>query len=61
MLQRDGDKGYYEAIRRSISDIGMFDGLEDEVDFVLDNREYRYSVEQIYQQLKDKIIKENTD
>ena len=61
LLQRDGDKGYYEAIRRSISDIGMFDGLEDEVDFVLDNREYRYNVEQLYQQLKDKIIKENTD
>lgn len=29
-----------EAYRRSLSDVGMFDGIADEVDFVIDNNNY---------------------
>lgn len=30
-----------EAYRRSVSDIGQFDGIEDEVDYVIDNTGYK--------------------
>ena len=45
ILQR-GDN-IYESMRRSISDLGMFDGIEDEVDYVIENDEYKKSVEEI--------------
>ena len=38
LLQR-GDS-IEEAYRRSLSDVGQFDGIEDEVDFVVDNEGY---------------------
>lgn len=38
ILQR-GDN-IEESYRRNLSDIGMFDGIEDEVDFVIDNNKY---------------------
>lgn len=34
-----------ESIRRNISDCGMFDGIEDEVNFVLKNNNYKQGVE----------------
>lgn len=43
LLQRGDD--IEEAYCRSLSDVGRFDGIEDEVDFVLDNAGYRHSVE----------------
>lgn len=45
LLQRNDDVD--EAIRRSCSDVGMFDGLEDEVDHVIDNENYDMSAEEI--------------
>ena len=45
ILQR-GDS-IEEAYRRNVSDVGMFDGIEDEVDYVIHNDEYKKSIEQI--------------
>ena len=45
LLQR-GDS-IEESYRRNVSDVGMFDGLEDEVDFVIDNEEYNKSVKEM--------------
>lgn len=38
LLERGDD--IEEAYRRSLSDVGQFDGIEDEVDFVVDNSSY---------------------
>ena len=45
ILQR-GDE-VDEAIRRNQSDVGQFDGIEDEVDYVLENEKYKYTKEQM--------------
>ena len=45
MLQRGDDVD--ECIRRSQSDVGQFDGIEDESDFVIENNGYNYSAEYI--------------
>lgn len=42
ILQR-GDN-IEEAYRRSLSDVGQFDGIEDEVSFVINNNGYEYSI-----------------
>lgn len=42
ILQR-GDS-IEESYRRNVSDVGMFDGIEDEVDYVIDNEGYKKSV-----------------
>lgn len=44
-----------EAYRRSLSDVGQFDGVEDEVDFVINNSKYKKSVENIVQEILQKI------
>ena len=44
-----------ECIRRNIYDLGAFDGIEDEVDIVLENKEYRFSVETLFDKLKHKL------
>ena len=54
LLQRGDD--IEEAYRRSLSDIGQFDGIEDEVDFVIDNDHYSSVPDMIAQ-----IIKEDLD
>lgn len=41
-----------EAYRRSVSDVGMFDGVENEVDIVLENDGYEKSCEQLFEELK---------
>lgn len=43
ILQR-GDN-IEEAYRRSLSDVGQFDGIEDEVNYVIDNAGYEKSIE----------------
>lgn len=45
MLQR-GDN-IEEAYRRSLSDIGQFDGVEDEVDYVINNEGYYKTADEI--------------
>ena len=43
----------FEQIRRTMCDVGMFDGVEHEVDLVIDNREYRHSVNTICEHVID--------
>ncbi len=45
ILQR-GDN-IEEAYRRSLSDVGQFDGIADEVNYVINNNGYGYSVKQM--------------
>ena len=56
ILQR-GDN-IEEAYRRSLSDVGQFDGIEDEVDFVINNNWYERSVvdmtKEVYEKLNSK-------
>lgn len=40
-----------EAYRRSLSDVGQFDGVEDEVDVVINNPKYKKSVEDIVHEI----------
>lgn len=55
ILQRDGEKGLNESYVRITSDQGMFSEFEDEVDIVLENKEYRFSVETLFDQLKHEL------
>lgn len=47
-----------EAYRRSLSDVGQFDGIEDEADLIIENDGYKKSVKdvvyEIYHQYKNK-------
>lgn len=45
-----------ESIRRNISDVGMFDGIEDEVDYVLDNEEYKKPVYKLCDELMNHVM-----
>lgn len=49
ILQR-GDN-IEEAYRRSLSDVGQFDGVKDEVDFVINNDSYSKSIEEISREI----------
>ena len=49
ILQRGDD--IEESYRRNVSDVGMFDGIEDEVDFVIHNCAYRKSVSEMAEQI----------
>lgn len=45
ILQRGDD--IEEAYRRSLSDVGQFDGIEDEVDYVINNESYKYNIDKM--------------
>lgn len=60
LLKRDGEERIWESIRRTMSDVGQFDGIEDEVDIVIDNSEYRLSVETLFEKLNS-VLKERGD
>lgn len=53
ILQRGDD--IEEAYRRSLSDVGQFDGIEDEVDFVINNEGYQKSIKEMSEEIKIKI------
>lgn len=60
ILQR-GDN-IEEAYRRSLSDVGQFDGIEDEVDFVINNEEYKKSIVRMGEEVLFKSkLKENSN
>lgn len=40
-----------EAIRRNLSDVGTFDGVEDEVDYILNNANYEKTPEELAQKI----------
>ena len=42
-----------EAIRRNMSDVGQFDGIEDEVDYILTNNEFQFSVWEMAKKVHD--------
>lgn len=50
MLQRGDD--IEECTRRSLSDVGQFNGFENEADFVINNENYEHTVEDISRQLR---------
>lgn len=47
-----------EAIRRNQSDVGQFDGIEDEVDFIIENDKYHLSPEHIAKKIYE-LTKQN--
>lgn len=49
ILQR-GDN-IEESYRRNVSDVGMFDGIEDEVDFVINNNGYEKSIKEMSEEV----------
>lgn len=49
ILQR-GDN-IEEAYRRSLSDVGQFDGIADEVDFIINNPDYQKSISEMTKEL----------
>lgn len=53
ILQR-GDN-IEEAYRRNLSDIGQFDGIEDEVDYIIHNDGYKKSVAEIAQEIHSSV------
>lgn len=55
ILQR-GDS-IEESYRRNLSDVGMFDGIEDEVDFVINNDGYMKSIPEIAKEVNEKYLK----
>lgn len=42
-----------EAIRRNQSDVGQYDGIEDEVDFVIENNSYIYNPHELAYSIKE--------
>lgn len=52
ILQRGDD--IEEAYRRSLSEVGQFDGIEDEVDLVVENTGYKQSVAEIAEEVYSK-------
>ena len=55
ILQRGDDVD--EAIRRNQSDVGQYDGVEDEVDYVLENNNYGYSPEEMTEKVMSCIVR----
>jgi guanylate kinase len=49
-----------EAYRRSLSDVGQYDGISDEVDFVIHNDCYKYSVNTMSEMLLNYILFKTT-
>lgn len=49
ILQRGDD--IEEAYRRSLSDVGQFDGIEDEVDYVVYNAQYHKSIKEMAEEI----------
>lgn len=54
ILQR-GDN-IEEAYRRSLSDVGQFDGISDEVDFIINNNCYEKSADDMSKEVYEKFI-----
>lgn len=57
ILQR-GDS-IEESYRRNVSDVGMFDGIEDEVDYVIHNYGYEKSIEEMSKEVLHLALKDN--
>jgi guanylate kinase len=53
ILQRGDD--IEEAYRRSLSDVGQFDGIEDEVNYVISNEGYKKSIKEMAEEIMKEI------
>lgn len=51
ILQRGDD--IEEAYRRSLSDVGQFDGIEDEVNYIIYNAQYHKSIKEMAEEVYD--------
>lgn len=49
-----------EAYRRNLSDLGQFDGVENEVDYIIENTEYHLSQQQVLSVFKEILKEVNT-
>lgn len=49
ILQRGDD--IEESYRRNVSDVGMFDGIEDEVNYVINNEGYKKSIAEMSEEI----------
>ena len=47
-----------EAYRRNLSDVGMYDGVMEEIDYIIDNTKFHMNEEQVLQCM-EKIIEEH--
>ena len=56
-ILRRGDS-IEESYRRNLSDVGMFDGIEDEVDFVINNNGYEKSIKEMSEEVLSYITKQ---
>lgn len=54
ILQR-GDN-IEEAYRRSLSDVGQFDGIADEVDYIIDNKNYAKNIDEMTKEVLSQLI-----
>lgn len=54
ILQR-GDN-IEEAYRRSLSDVGQFDGIADEVDYIIDNKNYTKNIDEMTKEVLSQLI-----
>jgi guanylate kinase len=54
ILQRGDD--IEESYRRNVSDVGMFDGIEDEADYVICNYGYKKSIKEMSEEIMQCII-----
>lgn len=57
ILQRGDD--IEESYRRNLSDVGMFDGIQDEVDYVINNHGYSRSIEDISKEIMVHFVTHN--
>lgn len=48
-----------ESLRRNISDCGMFDGVECEVDYIIDNKEYKKPLNELSDEIKRDLYANN--
>ena len=53
ILQRGDD--IEEAYRRSLSDVGQFDGIEDEVNYVISNEGYKKSIKEMAEEVMKEV------
>lgn len=44
-----------ESYRRNLSDVGQFDGIVDEVDFIITNKGYEKSISEMAEEVRDKM------
>lgn len=55
------DRDIDESCRRSISDCGMFDGIENEVDHVIDNENFSFDIDAVVEKVEEYVFGEKNE